>query len=174
VATLARLAVTVMALALARPARADDGDAPRPRTPFDRGRIGLSVGGGTTSAFGHPYYVIGGGVGYFVLDGVELGISGLVQFGSDPSIEKVSPSLRYVAQPLVGKTPIIPYVGAFYTHWFVGGGFGDVDTVGGRAGGLYVSGQVVLGLGIAYERVVSSCTMNCDAWYPDFTIAFAL
>jgi len=163
----------VTVLAVAAPAYADPEEPPPPRTPFDRGRIGLSVGGGTTSAFGHPYYVIGGGVGYFVLDGVELGLSGLVQFGSDPSIEKASPSLRYIAQPLVGKTPIIPYVGTFYTHWFVSG-FSDVDTVGGRAGGLYVSGQVVLGLGVVYERVVSACTMDCDAWYPDFTISFAL
>jgi hypothetical protein len=161
-------------LAAAAPARGDDGDAPVRRTPFDRGRIGLSVGGGTTSAFGHPYYAIGGGVGYFVLDGVELGASGLVQFGSDPSIEKLSPSLRYVAQPLVGKTPIIPYVGAFYTHWFVGGSYSDVDTVGGRLGGLYVSGQIVLGLGVAYEKIVSSCMMDCDSVYPDFTISLAL
>jgi hypothetical protein len=170
----AALIVTLLAAWSSLAIADDDAPAPARRTPFDRGRFGLSLGGGTTSAFGHPYYAIGGGLGYYVLDGVEIAASGLVQFGSSPNIEKVSPSLRYVAQPLVGKSPIIPYVGTFYTHWFVGGGFGDVDTIGGRVGGLYVSGQIILGLGLAYERIESACTMNCDAFYPDFTIAFAL
>jgi hypothetical protein len=169
-----RIAIVVAIALAAAPAFADDAEEPVRKTPFDQGRVSLTAGGGTTSAFGHPYYAIGAGAGFFVLDGVELGASGLVQFGSDPSIEKLSPSLRYVAQPLVGKTPIIPYVGTFYTHWFVGGGFSDVDTVGGRIGGLYVSGNVILGLGVAYEKIVSQCTMNCDAIYPDLTIALAL
>ena len=167
-------------LLLAPHAWADDAAPPQPAppterpTPFDRGKIALSAGGGTASAFGHEYYAIGGGVGYFVLDGVQLGLSGLVQFGSDPTIEKLSPSLRYVAQPLAHRSPIVPYVGTFYTHWFVGGGLGDVDTVGGSVGGLYVSGQVVLGLGLGYEKIVSTCTTDCASFYPDFTISLVL
>jgi hypothetical protein len=168
-----RLVFAALAVAVfASPAFADDSAPPRP-TPFDRGKIGISIGGGSTSAFSHTYYVLGGGVGYFVLDGVELGLSGLVQFGADPSIEKLSPSLRYVAQPLVGKWPVIPYVGGFYTHWFVGKPYPDVDTVGGRGGGLFVSGQVVLGLGVVYERIISACTMDCDLVYPDVTISLS-
>jgi hypothetical protein len=169
-----RLAWVVL-IGLVSPAWADDEPAPPERpTPFDRGKLSLSAGGGTTSALGHEYYVIGGGVGYFVLDGVQLGLSGLVQFGSNPTIEKVSPSLRYVLQPLAHSSSIVPYVGTFYSHWFVGGGLSDVDTVGGSIGGLYVSGQLVLGLGLGYEKIVSQCTTDCDSFYPDFTIGFTL
>lgn len=170
---MSRLALAAL-LVVASSAWADDAAPAERPTPFDRGKIALSAGGGTTSAFGHEYYDIGGGVGYFVLDGVELGLSGLVQFGSDPTIEKVSPSLRYIAQPLAHRSPIVPYVGTFYTHWFVGGGLGDVDTVGGSFGGMYVSGQIVLGLGLGYEKIVSQCTTNCATFYPDFTISLVL
>jgi hypothetical protein len=159
------------------PAFADDTSPsapPAPPTPFDQGRVAISAGGSTTSSLGHQYIVIGGSVGYFVLDGVEVALHGLYQFGATPSATEVSPELRYVAQPLVGKWPIIPYAGAFYNHWFISDGFADVDSVGGRAGGLLVSGKVILGLGVVYEHIVSKCTMDCDSTYPDITIALSL
>ncbi len=161
--------VALLVLAVAAPAFADD-----PPTPFDQGKLSITAGGGTSDWLGHQYVVIGGGVGYYVLDGVELSLHGLHEFGSGPSISELSPQLRYVAQPLVGKWPVIPYVGAFYNHWFVGDNLGDVDSIGGRAGGLWVSGNVILGLGVVYEQVVSSCTMDCSSVYPDITIALAL
>jgi hypothetical protein len=146
---------------------------PPPPTPFDQGRVAISAGGGTTSSFGHNYVVIGGSVGVYVLDGVLVAVHGLHQFGADPSISEVSPELRYVAKPLVGRWPVIPYVGTFYNHWFISGQ-SDVDSVGGRAGGLWVSGNVVLGLGVVVEHIVSTCTMDCDSVYPDITIALSL
>jgi hypothetical protein len=69
---------------------------------------------------------------------------------------------------------VIPYVGAFYNHWFIGKSIVDVDTVGGRAGLLYVSGNFVLGLGAVYERVISECVTECSSIYPDFTISLSL
>ncbi len=146
----------------------------RAKTPFDRGRFGLSLGGGTQEAFGVEYVAIGGGVGYFVLDGVELGLSALEEFGSGPNIAKLSPSLRYLAQPLVGHTPVIPYVGVFYNHWFISGDNADLDSVGARAGGVHISGSLLLGLGVAVERYVSTCSTDCVLIYPDFTISLAM
>jgi hypothetical protein len=147
----------------------------RPRTPFDRGRLGLSLGGGSGTAYGERYYAIGGGAGYFILDGIELGASASHQFGAGPSISKLSPSLRYIAQPLVGRSPVIPYVGAFYTHWFIGDDFVDVDAIGTRVGGVLISGSLVIGLGIAFERIVSTCPMDgCWSIYPDFAISLSL
>ena len=167
------LLVLVLALAsTATTVRADDGDDEH-RTPFDRGRFNVTAGAGTTSSLGERHFAIGGAVGYFVLDGLALGVGLQHQFG-DPSISLVSPEVRYVVQPLVGRSPLVPYVGGFYSHWFVGAPFSDVDTIGGRGGLLYVSGQLVLGLGVAYEHVVSACTENCDSIYPDLTIAIAL
>ena len=162
----------LLVLLASLPASADD-TAPPPPTPFDQGRLAISAGGGSTSSFGHSYVVIGGSVGYYVLDGVLVALHGLHQFGADPSISELSPELRYVAQPLVGKWPVIPYVGAFYNHWFISS-MPDVNSVGGRAGGLWVSGNVVLGLGVVVEHIVSACTMDCDLVYPDITIALSL
>jgi hypothetical protein len=165
--------LALLVLAAAVPARADDASEPPRETPFDRGKFALTAGGGTSSNLGHAYVVIDAGVGYYVLDGVELMVSGQEQFGNGPNISELSPQLRYVAQPLVGQWPVIPYIGAFYNHWFVGDGLPDVDSLGGRAGGLWVSGKVVIGLGLAYEHIVSPCT-DCDTIYPDVTISLAL
>jgi hypothetical protein len=171
-------ALALVVLSFAGVARADDGDEvvvvePPQKTPFDRGKKNLSVGGGSSSYLGERYFGIGAGFGYFVLDGLELGVSGLYQFGDGPSIAKVAPQIRYVAKPLVGKWPLIPYVGVFYNHWFIGGALEDVDAVGGRAGLLYVSGRVLLGVGIAVEKTVSECVEDCTVAYPDFTISLA-
>jgi hypothetical protein len=167
--------VIVIVIALVRPAAAD-GDAAAANTPFDRGKFGVGVGGGTQTNFNTQYIWIGASVGYFVLDGVELGVSGLHEFGSGPSISELSPSFRYVAQPLVGKWPVVPYVGVFYSHWFIGGN-PSVNTVGARAGLLCLSrvnpGFFVFGLGAAYEHVLGPCTSSCDSVYPDVTLGFA-
>ena len=168
------LALAALITLGAAPVHADGEPPPAaPRTPFDRGRVGLSLGGGSQRGPYGQYFVIGAGVGYFLLDGVEVGLSALHEFGDGPSISKVAPSLRYIAQPLVGKWPLIPYVGVFYNHWFIGG-VSDLDTVGARGGGLYVSGQLVLGIGLVVENVVSKCTSDCSSVYPDFTISLAL
>jgi hypothetical protein len=172
-----------LALALAAPAARADGEVqlvtpdvqPPPPTPFDRGKFGLGFGASEQSVLGYNYLVIGGGVTYFVLDGVELGISALHEFSSDgPSISRVSPSLRYIAQPLVGKWPVIPYIGAFYAHDFIGGGYADEDSIGGRVGFIFISGHAILGLGLAVEHFVSACTMDCTFEYPDLTVSLAL
>jgi hypothetical protein len=152
---------------------------PPPPTPFDQGRMRLAIFGGTTSNFDKRYFAIGGGFGYFVVDGLELGVAAVHQFGDGPSISQVQPGVRYVVKPLVGRMPVIPYVGAFYNHWFIGDGISDVDAVGGRAGLIYLSGRVMFGFGVAVERVVSDCTTSSgeeDCWdvYPDFSISLSL
>ena len=158
----------VTAVGVARAASADDdGNG----TPFDRGRIGLSVTVGEQSSFGYNHVALGAGAGYFVLDGLELGAFALHEFGSGPSIDEVSPAVRYVAQPLVGSWAVIPYVAGFYNHWFLGGGFSDLDTVGARAGLLHLQGRLIVGLGVAFEHTISTCT-ECNFVYPDVTFGF--
>jgi hypothetical protein len=136
--------------------------------------MGLSVGAGSTSAFGERYFAVGAGFGYYVLDGLDVGIGGLHQFGDGPSISKVAPSIRYVVQPLVGRWPLIPYAGVFYNHWFIGDGYADVDAVGSRGGLIYVSGSILLGLGVAVEHTVSACARDCWAVYPDLSISLSI
>jgi hypothetical protein len=149
-------------------------DVPKRKTPFDQGRFGLTAGAGTTSAFGARYLAIGAGASYFVLDGVAIGVGTQVQWGDGPTIFRTTPELRYVVQPLVGRFPLIPYVAGFYTHWFIGERRNDVDAIGTRGGLLYVSGSVILGLGVAYEHLVSACAMDCSLVYPDITLSVAL
>lgn len=161
---------------LAAVAHADplDEEAPRRRTPFDQGRFGFSAGAGSQTAFGQRYFGIGAGASYFVLDGVAVDLGGEFQWGDGPNIARLTPELRYVAQPLVGRWPVIPYIAAFYSHWFIGQAIQDQDAIGTRGGLLYVSGSIILGLGVAYEHIVSDCTQNCSSVYPDLTIAIAL
>lgn len=177
-----RLMRTVIALSLlaatAAHARAEvvilEPEPPSPETPFDRGKFSLGVYGGSQSMLGERYFGLGAAVGYFVLDGVELGLGSQFLFGDGPNIGRLTPSLRYVAQPLVARSPVVPYVGVFYNHWFIGDGVADVDTAGARGGLIYVSGKLLLGLGVAYERIVSECVTDCSSVYPDFTIALSL
>ncbi len=160
---------------LAAPAFANEDDPPGPvETPFDRGKLGVGLHGGAQTTLGHRHVAIGGSVGYYVLNGVEVGLGAMHQFGEGPGISQLTPSLRYVAQPLVGRWPVIPYVGVFGNHWFIGDGIPDVDTVGTRGGWLMVSGQLILGLGVVYERIVSDCATDCSAIYPDLTISLVI
>lgn len=143
-----------------------------PPTPFDRGRFALEVGGGTQSAFGYSYFGVGAGVSYYVVDGLALGSFALHEFGDGPSLNQVRPSATYVAQPLVGSWPVIPYVGGFYKHWFVGDPYEDVDSAGARAGVLYLNGRLLVGLGAVFEHVLSTCEVDCNSVEPDVTLGF--
>lgn len=163
---MSRLVIAVLVLGFARPVRAEEAST----TPFDRGHVALRVGVGSQSAIGHRYFVAGGGVGYYVVDGLELQLDGTVYFGDGPSIRAVTPGVRYVAQPLVGKWPVIPYAGVFYTQWFFGEPYEDYGTIGARAGVIYLSGRFLLGIGVAYAHVLADCVANCDQVYPDLSI----
>jgi hypothetical protein len=146
--------------------------ASRKPTPFDRGAMAISLGAGTQDAFGYSYFGVGAGLGYYVVDGLEVGMFALHGFGDGPSLNQVRPTLTYVAQPLVGSWPLIPYIGGFYKHWFVGSPYEDVDTTGLRAGVFYLNGRILIGLGLAFEHVLSACDVDCDSVYPDVSIGF--
>jgi hypothetical protein len=149
-------------------------EEPPRKTPFDQGKFGLGFSAGSHSSLGEHYYVVGGGMGYYVLDGVELVLGTSHQWGDGPAITRLTPGLRYVAQPLVRYSPLVPYVGVFGSRYFIYEGNDDVNTVGSRAGLIYVGGSVLLGLGVAVEHVVSECTEDCTSVYPDFTLSVSL
>jgi hypothetical protein len=163
--------VLVCAIGLAAgTARAQDDD--EEPTPWDQGSISLSLVVSTQDSFGDDYFVAGAGAGYFVLPGLELGGGVVRWFGGDPGITQVSPHVRYVAVPL--RWPVLPYVGAFYTHFFLDDGLADADTVGTRAGLLWHQGTgLVFGVGAAFERFVSDCNDDCSTVYPEVTVGFS-
>ncbi len=141
------------------------------RHPFEQGNVRLTL----ASAFGvgqtqDGYVVVGAGLGYFVLDGLELGLDVEHYFGADPTITRVSPQVTFNFYML---RPLPPYVGVFYRHWFVDGTPRDLDTLGMRAGAtLVASGGVALGAGAVYERILQPCEGDaCDALYPELHLA---
>src|SRR4051812_43492665 len=64
---------------------------PPPPTPFDRGRMGLSFGFGSQTVLGEHAYIVGGSFSYYVVDGVALDLGASHQFGSGPSISRLTP-----------------------------------------------------------------------------------
>jgi len=143
----------------------------RPRAtegPYSQGRVRISVSAGMSNAFDAQYFAIHAGAGYFVWDGLELGLDAEQWFGSGPSLSKLSPETRYV---LYFVPVITPYIGAFYKHWFVGDGLADVDTVGGRVGAFIAAfgGHAVFGGGAVFEQRISECQSDCFSVYPELT-----
>ena len=180
-ATLAMLStLAVHAQAAAQPAEggSEEGDYDAPSScsgPFCQGTIGVSVMAGSVSAGSRDYIIFGAGVSYYVLDGLAVGLDGEVWLAEDPTVYTLTPQARYVLY----FVPVVkPYVGAFYRHYFLTDEFDDIDSIGGRVGAYIVpGGGSYIGLGAVYEKQLG-CEDNgfrdCDSWYPELTIGFAL
>lgn len=138
--------------------------------------IGVVVGSGSYGS-GNDYLILGVGVGYYVVKGLEIGIDVQHWFSGDPSITKVSPKITYVfSQPKVIK----PYVGAFYRRTYFGDFNGesedDKDSFGYRAGAYFsTNNRVYIGGGIVYEEY-KDCELlrECSTTYPEllFMVSF--
>ena len=137
--------------------------------------VGMVVGSG--EAFDDDYIVLGVGAGYYLTEGLELGIHLERWFSGEPTITKLSPQLRYVfTQP---KT-IKPYVGAFVRRtWYDdldGRDIDDQDSWGYRAGAYFSSNnRVYIGAGIVHEEFDDCSRLtDCSTTSPEFlfTVSF--
>ena len=142
--------------------------------PFSQGSQSVSVIAGAGSAFNDDYIILGVGYGYYVINGLELGIDAQFWLSGDPSINKLSPQIRYVfTQPKTVK----PYVGAFYRRTYIDG-LEDLDSIGYRAG-LYFMGQgnFFFGVGAVYEEY-RDCSetifSDCTSTYPEILFSFSM
>ena len=61
-----------------------------------------------------------------------------------------------------------PFVGAYYTHWFVND-LADQNGVGGRVGASFGPIQ----LSATYDRALN-CETNCDSWSPQVAFGMSL
>jgi len=141
---------------------------------FGRGRTAVVVTGGSGYAFDQTYFVLGLGVSYYVINGLNVGLAVESWTGADPHITKVTPSVQYVFY----QVPVLkPYIGAFYRRAYVSG-LPDVDSVGGRAGVYVQAGRnAYVGGGVVYESYLDcnqAIYRSCTNTYPElsFTIAF--
>jgi hypothetical protein len=140
--------------------------------PFAEGSIRISAIVGVAQQIDNTAFILGAGAGYYIVDGLELGLEGEYWINSDPSISKISPNARYV----LWFVPVLkPYVGAFYRHLFVGAPFDDMDSLGGRAGAFWVSGGgSYFGGGVVHEIYVKGCEGDdCSETYPEIVLSFS-
>jgi hypothetical protein len=164
------------------PVSAEEADSPTPVAPIPtagpfaagRTRVAIMVGGGS-SAF-DDYLILGAGVGYFIVDGLEIGLDYEAWIAGDPVMNRLSPETRYVFHMVPA---IKPYVGAFYRHTFVTDDIEDFDQLGGRVGAYLVprGGRLYAGGGAVYERLLdcsSGALVDCDTVYPEIFIGFSL
>lgn len=141
-------------------------------TAFSKGQLSLGVVAGSGSAFRDDYIILGVGVGYYVLNGLELGVDIQRWFGGDPSITKLSPKVTYVFNQL---NPVKPYVGGFYRRTYIDG-LDDSDSFGYRAGAWFNAQRgVFIGGGIVYEEYTDCAQfVDCSDTYPEilFSVHF--
>ena len=127
---------------------------------------------GATFAYGQGSVSLGAGVGYFVVGGLLPTLDLGVAFGSSQSVFMVKPGIDWFL-PVPGG--MVPFVGGYYAHWFVSGGYLPQDAWGARGGFSFASvGPATFLLGIAYERVFTNCTGVCAYWVPQVAAGFAL
>jgi len=161
--------VAVAAFALTPPATAAEVAG-----AFSKGRTHFIITGGSGYAFDESYFVLGLGVSYYLIDGLNVGLFLESWSGSDPGMYKVTPSVQYVFYQIPWLNP---YIGGFYRRAYVDG-LPDISSVGGRAGVYFAAGRnAYIGVGAVYESYIDckkTVYRSCNDTYPEvsFTIAF--
>jgi hypothetical protein len=147
---------------------------PPPKAPakagvFSQGRKRGGIYGGAGSTLGNTYFILGAGLGFFVLDGLEVGADVEGWLFQSPTIWKISPQVRYTVWQLGA---LKPYVGAFYRWtWINDDAYDTVNSYGGRAGLIYAKGRGFAGVGVVYERFEDSFSGDSDVWYPEISFS---
>ena len=117
---------------------------------------------------------MGAGIGYYVIDGLKLGINAQFWLGGDISINKISPQFQYV---FARDEKLKPYIGAFYRKTSVEG-LQDLDSSGFRAGVFLSSrGGHYMGFGLVHEtynRCDKTVLLSCSDTYPELIFTFVL
>jgi len=161
--------------AVAASAQATQAPAPAPKPnragPFSKGRVRIGFYGGAGHTFNQTYVILGGGLGYYLADGLEIGVDLEGWLFQSPTIWKVTPQVRYVFYQMGN---LKPYVGAFWRHNIIGNPFDDYSSYGGRFGIAYQSGRSYVALGGVYEKFDENVLGDSDVWYPEiaFWISF--
>jgi hypothetical protein len=172
-----RLAVLIIGMAIGNSALAASAGSGGLGTAFSRSSVSLGIFVGSGRAFDDDYTIVGVGAGYYLAEGLELGIDMQRWYSGEPTITKVSPQIRYV---FTRAQPIKPYAGAFYRRTsfdeFDGMEIDDLNSFGYRLGAYFSSNNgVYIGGGVVYEEYEDcSRVTDCTDTSPEllFTISF--
>lgn len=134
-------------------------------------RASLVIGSG--SAFGDSYTIIGAGIGYYPITGLELALDVQLWVGGDVDIYEVSPSITYIFTQL---DHFKPYVGALYQRTYIEDN-DDLSAYGGRAGFIVESSNLsYMRIGVVHrtyqdcnERIYGDCTDT----YPEIGVGLS-
>jgi hypothetical protein len=153
----------------------DAPEPPPPRGPFSKGSVRLTLVLGTASTTNDNYFIIGGGVGYYIVNGLEVGLDYEAWLFAKPVMQRLSPEARYVFH----MVPVVkPFAGVFYRRNFVTD-YDDYNQIGTRLGAYFIpkSNRMFVGAAAVYEKTLD-CTSNgfidCDEWYPEITVGVSL
>ncbi|MFZ5570242.1 MAG: hypothetical protein ACOZF0_07550 [Thermodesulfobacteriota bacterium] len=142
--------------------------------PFGKGMVRTSLSVGWGSAFQNDYTIIGGGVGYYIIDCLELGLDAEYWIGDSPVIYKVSPEMRYVLRL---QSALKPYAGIFYRYTAISLSYDDINSAGLRAGVYYnTGGNLYIGAGVVYEQYLDRDEKQYDygsQTYPEVSLTVA-
>jgi hypothetical protein len=153
------------------PAQAEATSAPKRSGPFSKGTTRGSLTAGWGRSFGQDYLMVGAGLGRYLRNGLEMGLSYEAWFGSDPSVSKLTPEIRMVLAR--AQRIMVPYVGAFYRRTFIGDNVDDLNSVGARAGIYKSGGRSYLGFGGVWEKYLDcdeSIYEDCTTFYPEGSV----
>ena len=134
---------------------------------FSEGSVSFDIVAGAGQAFNKNYTVLGVGIGYYVAQGLEVGIDIEHWFSSEPSITKVSPQIKFVFSEL---GDIKPYAGGFYRETFIDNQ-SEEGSFGFRGGAFFSSSNGMnIGAGIVYEEYLNcdkAKVVECSTTYPE-------
>lgn len=174
---ISRLAVLIIGISISHSTLAASAGTGGVGTAFSKNSTSLGVFVGSGRAFDDDYIILGVGVGYYLTEGLELGIDLQRWYSGEPTITKVSPHIRYVFT----RAPTIkPYIGAFYRRTsfddFNGIELDDQDSFGYRVGAYFSqNNRVYVGAGVVYEEYEDcSRVTDCSTTSPEilFTVSF--
>jgi hypothetical protein len=141
---------------------------------FDEGSLTAIISICCGRFFNDDYLIIGGGIGFYLVDGVELGVDLNAWTGGDPSIHEITPKVTYVYD---NPSHVKPYLGAFYNRTYIDG-FEDRNAIGYRAGMYIPQGdRLLIGIGIVYTELQDcseSIYISCSESYSELSVMFSL
>jgi hypothetical protein len=139
---------------------------------FAKGNKRISIIAGAGESFDDDYFILGAGFGYYVIDGLELGINWQRWFSGDPEFDQVTPEITYVYST---DSVIDPYVGVLYRRLFIDG-LDDLSGIGARAGvNIALGPRAYIGVGgvfIDYKSCDEETYVDCSESYPEITLSF--